>query len=97
MSGWINPDDMTADQRVQYDNQLDHLNRVLTNPTPEDRMRIYYRALAGDYPAPNKAALAACLAARLVELEDRVHTLDNPPCCQGGPQWGHDWHCPTLP
>lgn len=18
-------------------------------------------------------------------------------CCKGGPQWGHDWNCPTLP
>lgn len=18
-------------------------------------------------------------------------------CCKGGPQWGHDWDCPTLP
>jgi hypothetical protein len=21
----------------------------------------------------------------------------NPPCCEGGPQWGHSWDCKTLP
>ena len=26
------------------------------------------------------------------------HAFDlNPPCCAGGPQWGHAWNCPSLP
>lgn len=24
-------------------------------------------------------------------------TIANPPCCNGGPQWGHAFSCPTLP
>jgi hypothetical protein len=33
----------------------------------------------------------------LVEQEKRIERLENPPCCKGGPQWGHDWNCRTLP
>lgn len=96
-SVWIIPDEMDDEQRAEYERALEKLNQVLTNPTPEDRMRIYYRALAGDYPGPTKSAIAACLAARLVELEDRTAALENPPCCNGGPQWGHAPNCPKLP
>jgi hypothetical protein len=37
------------------------------------------------------------LERRIADLEQRIAALENPPCCKGGPQWGHDWHCPTLP
>lgn len=36
------------------------------------------------------------LAKRAVEVF-AVLLGENPPCCKGGPQWGHDWDCPTLP
>lgn len=38
--------------------------------TKEERLQIYYRAFAGEFPAPNQAAIAAILAFRAVELED---------------------------
>lgn len=31
------------------------------------------------------------------DTEARLHALENPPCCEGGPQWGHAWNCPKLP
>ncbi|MDO3058493.1 MULTISPECIES: hypothetical protein [Mycobacteriaceae] len=31
------------------------------------------------------------------DLEARIHALENPPCCEGGPQWGHAWTCPKCP
>lgn len=34
---------------------------------------------------------------RVAALEERLAVLEKPKCCNGGPQWGHDWHCPTLP
>lgn len=36
----------------------------------------------------------ALLAWLLAELTWKV---ENPPCCKGGPQWGHAWDCPSLP
>lgn len=33
----------------------------------------------------------AVLAFLLAELKRKV---ENPPCCEGGPQWGHAWDCP---
>lgn len=30
-------------------------------------------------------------------VRDMADMIANPPCCNGGPQWGHDWNCPTLP
>ena len=41
--------------------------------------------------------LANGAAGHIVELEKRIAALENPPCCKGGPQWGHAWDCPTLP
>lgn len=34
---------------------------------------------------------AAVLAFLLAELKWKV---ENPSCCEGGPQWGHAWDCP---
>lgn len=31
------------------------------------------------------------------DLEARVNALESPPCCEGGPQWGHAWTCPKCP
>lgn len=31
------------------------------------------------------------------DLETRIGALENPPCCEGGPQWGHAWTCPKCP
>jgi len=44
--------------------------RRITNPTREDRIRLAYLSLAGPYPGPNRAAIAAILAHRLIDLED---------------------------
>jgi hypothetical protein len=30
-------------------------------------------------------------------LADALEELENPPCCNGGPQWGHAWECPKCP
>ena len=30
-------------------------------------------------------------------VRDMADMIANPPCCNGGPQWGHDWKCSTLP
>lgn len=30
-------------------------------------------------------------------IRDMADLIANPPCCDGGPQWGHAWTCPTLP
>lgn len=30
-------------------------------------------------------------------LQERVEKLENPPCCGGGPQWGHAWNCSKVP
>lgn len=42
--------------------------------TREQRIQAYYLSMAGTYPGPNRAALAAILAHRMVELEDRETT-----------------------
>lgn len=64
MSKWIPAHDVPAEA-------IERLNQVMTNPTREDRLRLHYRAIAGEFPGPNKAAIAALLASRLVEIEDR--------------------------
>lgn len=38
--------------------------------TREQRIKAYYLGMAGPYPGPNQAAIAAILAHRMVELED---------------------------
>lgn len=38
--------------------------------TREQRIKFHYLAMAGPYPGPNRAAIAAILAHRWVELED---------------------------
>lgn len=30
-------------------------------------------------------------------IERRLVALENPPCCEGGPQWGHAMDCHSLP
>lgn len=50
--------------------QWDEVLQRITNPTREDRIRLAYLTLAGPYPGPNRAAIAAILAHRLIELED---------------------------
>lgn len=39
--------------------------------TREERVEGWYRVLAGQFPGPNRSAIAAILAHRLVEIEDR--------------------------
>jgi hypothetical protein len=41
--------------------------------------------------------LPAELRKRIEALEERLAALENPPCCEGGPQWGHAWSCPKCP
>jgi hypothetical protein len=31
------------------------------------------------------------------DMNERLAKLENPPCCAGGPQWGHAWNCPECP
>ena len=38
--------------------------------TREQRIQAYYQTYAGPYPGPNRAAIAAMLAFRMVEIED---------------------------
>jgi hypothetical protein len=64
MSNWVLPQDIPGEA-------IDRLNQVLANPTREDRIAIYYRAFAGEFPGPNKSAIAAILAHRMVDIEDR--------------------------
>jgi hypothetical protein len=43
------------------------------NPLPltrEQRIVMHYHVLAGPFPGPNRAAIAAILAHRIVDLED---------------------------
>jgi hypothetical protein len=37
------------------------------------------------------------LAWLLAEAQHRIKALENPPCCTGGPQWGHTYACPKCP
>lgn len=38
---------------------------------------------------------AAPLTIDLANLvRDMADMIANPPCCDGGPQWGHAWTCP---
>lgn len=43
----------------------------IANPTRDDRIRLAYKAFAGPFPGPNRAAVAAILAHRVIDLEDR--------------------------
>ena len=46
---------------------------------------------------PPRNLTVESLWAHITELEKRITALENPPCCGGGPQWGHAWTCPRLP
>jgi hypothetical protein len=41
------------------------------------------------------AEYAADVAARILEIPELKEALGK--CCDGGPQWGHAWNCPTTP
>jgi len=45
-------------------------------------------------PADTGIALGFQLATLVRDLADFIAA---PPCCDGGPQWGHASTCPTLP
>jgi hypothetical protein len=44
--------------------------------TRMERVQAYYRIFAGDFPGPNKAAIAAVLANRMVELDEPPVTAE---------------------
>ncbi|MGB0877513.1 MAG: hypothetical protein ACPGXI_10690 [Mycobacterium sp.] len=39
--------------------------------TKEQRQLAYYKTMAGSFPGPNRALVAAMIACRMVELEER--------------------------
>lgn len=45
-------------------------------------------------PAAVNNELVAELATLVRDLADFI---TDPPCCDGGPQWGHAWTCESLP
>lgn len=39
--------------------------------TPDQRRLAYYKEMAGSFPGPNRAVIAAMIACRMVELEEQ--------------------------
>lgn len=90
LTGQAYEDGSTPIEWVEVQFADDYLESAVVRDSDDVRRRRYAEEEQSVAPATD-------VATKLASIESRLDALENPPCCKGGPQWGHDWDCDTLP